>query len=263
MASGLNKVLLIGNTAAEPDFRILNNNGSNTSIATVGLATNESHKDSAGNTTEQTEWHRLVFWGRTAEIVRDFVHKGSLIFVEGKIKTRSYEDQQGVKRYSTEIHVSEMKLLGGKSSSSPAQGNDQWGQQQQAPAQWGQAPAQAPGWAQQQPQAAPQQWGQQPAQPQQQYQQPYQQPQQAPAYQGYQQAPAYQGYQQAPQPAFRSAPPAGAIPVGPAQPAPQQPAAPQPAPQPQPSPAAFQAPQAQAPAAPDGSRPFKDDDLPF
>lgn len=260
MATGLNKVLLIGNTAAEPDFRILNsNNGSNTAIATVGLATNEAHKDASGNTTEQTEWHRLVFWGRQAEIVRDFCRKGSQIFVEGKIKTRTYEDQQGIKRYSTEIHVQELKLLGSKSSSASAPAQGEWGQpqtsqqwsggQQAAPQQWGQAP----GWTQQAPaQAAPQQWGQQPAAPapQQQYQGGYQQA--APAYQ------QRQGGNQQPPRSYQGAAPAGAVPVDPvpAQ-APQQPQAAA-----QATPAAFQA-QAPAQAPADNGRPFKDDDLPF
>ncbi len=233
MVRGINKVTLLGNVAAEPDFRVLAN-GSN-SVATCGLATNESFKDANGQMQEQTEWHRLVFWGRTAEIARDYIHKGSLILVEGKLKTRSYEDQSGAKKYSTEIHVSDLRLLSPKADSAP-QGGDQWaGQQPQG--QWGGQPQQ-PGWVQQAPAQQPQQWG---GQPQQQYQQ-------APAA-----APQQYGYQ----PAFRSAPPAGAVPVGPAQPQ-------QSAPQPQvASPAAFQAPQAQAPAATDGSRPFSDDNLPF
>ena len=112
MVRGVNKVILLGNTAAEPDFRVLANGS--TSIATVALATNESYRDQNGNLQEQTEWHRLVFWGRTAEIARDYMRKGSQIYVEGKIKTRSYDDQQGIKRYTTEIHVTELHLLSQK-----------------------------------------------------------------------------------------------------------------------------------------------------
>ena len=137
---GINKAILVGNLAAEPEFRILNS-GAN-SVATVNLATNESFKDQQGNVQERTEWHRLVFWGRLAEIARDYLHKGSQVYVEGKIRTRSYEDQNGVTKHVTEIQVAELQMLGSKpqgqgQSSSPAPQHAQsWNGQQNQRQQW-------------------------------------------------------------------------------------------------------------------------------
>lgn len=126
---GLNKVMLIGTLGANPDFRVINANGGNKSVATVSVATNESFKDSQGNIKEITEWHRLVFWGKQAEIVRDYLHKGSQVYVEGKIRTRSYEDKNGQKKTVTEIQVTDLQMLGGKENSSAS------GQTQQQPQQ--------------------------------------------------------------------------------------------------------------------------------
>ncbi len=138
---GINKAILVGNLAAEPEFRILNS-GAN-SVATVNLATNESFKDQQGNVQERTEWHRLVFWGRLAEIARDYLHKGSQVYVEGKIRTRSYEDQNGVTKYVTEIQVAELQMLGSKpqgqgqsSSPAPQQQSQSWKGQQNQRQQW-------------------------------------------------------------------------------------------------------------------------------
>lgn len=125
---GLNKVMLIGTLGANPDFRVITNGG-NKSVATVSIATNESFKDSQGNLKEITEWHRLVFWGRQAEIARDYLHKGSQVYVEGKIRTRSYEDKNGQKKTVTEIQVTDLQMLGGKSESSSASGQTQQPQQ--------------------------------------------------------------------------------------------------------------------------------------
>ena len=125
---GLNKVMLIGTLGANPDFRVINANGGNKSVATVSVATNESFKDSQGNVKEITEWHRLVFWGRQAEIARDYLHKGSQVYVEGKIRTRSYEDKNGQKKTVTEIQVTDLQMLGGKENSS-ASGQTQQPQQ--------------------------------------------------------------------------------------------------------------------------------------
>lgn len=111
-ARGVNKAILVGNLAAEPDFRILNN-GAN-SVATASLATNESFRDQQGNIQERTEWHRIVFWGRLAEIARDYLHKGSQVYVEGKIRTRSYDDQNGQRKYITEIQVTDLQMLGSR-----------------------------------------------------------------------------------------------------------------------------------------------------
>lgn len=109
---GLNKVMLIGTMGAEPEFKILNNG--QMAVATVSIATNESYKDQQGNTQERTEWHRLVFWNKLADVVHQYLHKGSQIYVEGKIRTRSYDDQNSQKKYVTEIQVTEMLMLGGK-----------------------------------------------------------------------------------------------------------------------------------------------------
>ena len=127
---GLNKVMLIGTLGANPDFRVITNGG-NKSVATVSTATNESFKDSQGNVKEITEWHRLVFWGRQAEIARDYLHKGSQVYVEGKIRTRSYEDKNGQKKSITEIQVMDLQMLGGNSSSQQPQQQPQQGYAQQ------------------------------------------------------------------------------------------------------------------------------------
>ena len=117
---GLNKVMLIGTLGANPDFRVIANGG-NKSVATVSIATNESFKDSQGNLKEITEWHRLVFWGRLAEIAHQYLTKGAQVYVEGKIRTRSYEDKNGQKKTVTEIQVTDLQMLGGKENSSASQ----------------------------------------------------------------------------------------------------------------------------------------------
>jgi single-strand DNA-binding protein len=112
MAKGVNKVFLLGNVGKDPEFRTTPG-GMN--VATFSLATADRAKDPEGNWTDRTEWHNLVAFQRTAEIVRDYVKKGSQIFVEGKIQTRSWEDKETkVKKYRTEILVNELSLLGGR-----------------------------------------------------------------------------------------------------------------------------------------------------
>lgn len=140
MSRGINKAILVGNLAAEPEYRVLNN-GENC-VSTVSLATNESFKDQQGNVQERTEWHRLVFWGKLAEIAHQYLHKGSQIYVEGKIRTRSYDDQSGERRYVTEIQVLDLQMLGSKpqgqgQSSAPApQQSQSWNGQQNQRQQW-------------------------------------------------------------------------------------------------------------------------------
>lgn len=140
MSRGINKAILVGNLAAEPEYRVLNN-GENC-VATVSLATNESFKDQQGNVQERTEWHRLVFWGKLAEIAHQYLQKGSQIYVEGKIRTRSYDDQSGERRYVTEIQVLDLQMLGSKpqgqgQSSAPApQQSQSWNGQQNQRQQW-------------------------------------------------------------------------------------------------------------------------------
>ena len=115
MAS-LNKVQLIGNVGRDPEIRYL---PSGDPVANVTLATSERYKDKAGEKQERTEWHRLVFFGKLAEIVEKYVTKGNPIYVEGQIRTSEYE-KNGEKRYSTEIVVREMQLLGGRKEDAPA-----------------------------------------------------------------------------------------------------------------------------------------------
>lgn len=141
MSRGINKAILVGNLAAEPEYRVLNN-GENC-VATVSLATNESFKDQQGNVQERTEWHRLVFWGKLAEIAHQYLHKGSQIYVEGKIRTRSYDDQSGERRYVTEIQVLDLQMLGSKpqgqgqsSAPAPQQQSQSWKGQQNQRQQW-------------------------------------------------------------------------------------------------------------------------------
>jgi len=103
MARGGNKVILIGNLGADPEVRYM---PSGDAVANVRLATSESRKDrNTGETQERTEWHRVVFFGKLAEIVKQYVHKGSKIYVEGKLRTRKWQGQDGQDRYSTEVVV--------------------------------------------------------------------------------------------------------------------------------------------------------------
>lgn len=111
MAKGVNKVFLLGNVGKDPEIRATQGG---MTIASFTLATADRQKDAQGNWADKTEWHNLVAFARTAEIVRDYVKKGTPIFVEGKIQTRSWDDKEsGQKRYRTEILVNELSLLGG------------------------------------------------------------------------------------------------------------------------------------------------------
>jgi single-strand DNA-binding protein len=112
MAKGVNRVFLLGNVGKDPEIRTT---GNGMTVATFSLATADRAKDTEGNWTDRTEWHNLVAFQRTAEIVRDYVKKGSQLFIEGKIQTRSWEDKETkVKKYRTEILVNELSLLGGR-----------------------------------------------------------------------------------------------------------------------------------------------------
>jgi single-strand DNA-binding protein len=112
MAKGVNKVFLLGNVGKDPEIRTTQ---SGTIVASFSLATADRAKDQQGNWADKTEWHNLVAFQRTAEIVRDYVKKGTQIFVEGKIQTRSWDDKtSGEKKYRTEILVNELSLLGGR-----------------------------------------------------------------------------------------------------------------------------------------------------
>jgi single-strand DNA-binding protein len=111
MAKGVNKVFLLGNVGKDPEIRTT---PGGMTVASFSLATAERAKGADGQWTDKTEWHNLVCFQRTAEIVRDYVKKGTQIFVEGKIQTRSWDDKtSGEKKYRTEILINELSLLGG------------------------------------------------------------------------------------------------------------------------------------------------------
>jgi single-strand DNA-binding protein len=110
MAKGVNKVLLLGNVGKDPEIRAT---AGGTQVASFTLATADRQKDAQGNWVDKTEWHNLVAFNRTAEIVRDYVKKGTQLYIEGKIQTRSWDDKEsGQKKYRTEILVNELTLLG-------------------------------------------------------------------------------------------------------------------------------------------------------
>ena len=113
MAKGTNKALLLGHVGKDPEIR---STAGGMTVASFSLATADRQKDSQGNWQDKTEWHNLVAFQRTAEIVRDYVKKGTQLFIEGKIQTRSWDDKEsGQKKYRTEILVNELTLLGGGS----------------------------------------------------------------------------------------------------------------------------------------------------
>lgn len=112
MARGVNKVILIGNLGKDPELRYLPSGGA---VANVTLATSESWKDKqTGERQERTEWHNVVFYSRLAEIVGEYLRKGSKIYVEGRIQTRKWQDKTGADRYTTEIIAGEMQMLDGR-----------------------------------------------------------------------------------------------------------------------------------------------------
>ncbi|WP_100612774.1 single-stranded DNA-binding protein [Confluentibacter lentus] len=109
MSTLKNKVQLIGNVGQEPTFATLDNGKK---VARLSLATNESYKDAKGKKKSNTDWHNLVAWGKTADIIEKYVTKGKEIAIEGKLTLRSYEDREGIKRYVTEVVVDKLLLLG-------------------------------------------------------------------------------------------------------------------------------------------------------
>jgi len=105
-----NKVILVGHVGAKPEVRYTS---SGAAVANFNLATNETWKDSDGNKQERTDWHRIVTWRKLAELCEQYVDKGTLIYIEGKLQTRNWEDKNGVKRYTTEVVADTMTLLSG------------------------------------------------------------------------------------------------------------------------------------------------------
>lgn len=192
MARGINKVILIGNLGTDPEVRYMPQGGA---VANLTVATSESWTDKATNEKkEQTEWHRVVIYQRLAEIAGEYLRKGSKVYIEGKLKTRKWQDKDGVERYTTEIIANELQMLDGRGDGQQQGGGmgggQQGGYQKPAQPQGGyQQPAQQAAPAYQ----APQQGGYQQTAPQQQS--------------GYQQRPAAQpqgGYQQPAQPQQRA-----------------------------------------------------------
>lgn len=121
MAS-VNKVILVGNLGADPEVRYL---PSGDAVANIRLATTDRYKDkSSGEMKEMTEWHRVSFFGRLAEIVSEYLKKGSSVYIEGRIRTRKYQAQDGTDRYSTEIVADQMQMLGGRGSMGSGGGDD-------------------------------------------------------------------------------------------------------------------------------------------
>lgn len=117
MARGVNKVILIGNLGQDPEVRYMPNGNA---VANISVATSESWKDQQGQLQERTEWHRCVIYKRLAEIAGEYLKKGSKVYLEGKLQTREWQDQQGIKRYTTEIVCYEMQMLDGRSDGAGA-----------------------------------------------------------------------------------------------------------------------------------------------
>ena len=121
----VNKVILVGNVGRDPEVRYLDGGqqGQQTKVATFTLATSERYKDRNGELRENTEWHNIVLWGRNAENAARFLHKGSLIYLEGKLRTRTYDDRNNIKHYITEVYVDTFELLGRPSEETSQQQN--------------------------------------------------------------------------------------------------------------------------------------------
>ena len=106
----VNKAILVGNLGRDAEMRFT---AGGTPVATVSLATTEKFKDRDGNQKEDTQWHRIVIWGKTAEVLHEYLTKGKQIYVEGRLQTRQWDDKDGNKRYTTEIKADRVTLLGG------------------------------------------------------------------------------------------------------------------------------------------------------
>lgn len=138
MARGVNRVILIGNLGQDPEVKYT---ASGAAVATLNIATSEQWTDKhSGQKQEKTEWHRISMFGRLAEIAGEYLKKGAQVYIEGKLQTRKWQDQNGQDRYTTEVVANEMQMLGGRGGSADFGGGNQ-GQSQNAPRQQA-APAQ-------------------------------------------------------------------------------------------------------------------------
>lgn len=130
MARGVNKVILIGHLGAAPETRYMPNGGA---VANVTLATSESWKDKqTGQVQDRTEWHRVVFFNRLAEIAGEYLQKGAKVFIEGSLRTRKWQDKSGNDKYTTEIVANELQMLDSKGSSNANYNNDSSSQKEPA-----------------------------------------------------------------------------------------------------------------------------------
>jgi single-strand DNA-binding protein len=138
MARGINKVILVGNLGGDPETRYT---ASGSAITRITVATSESWRDKqTGENQERTEWHRVVFFNRLAEIAGEYLRKGRQVYVEGSLRTNKWQDQSGQDRYTTEIIASEMQMLGGRGDDAPARSSAQGGfRENAAPAKQGAA----------------------------------------------------------------------------------------------------------------------------
>jgi len=111
--SGVNKAILVGRLGQDPELKYTNNGNA---VCNFSIATSEKYKTKSGEQKEETQWHKCFAWGKTGELCAEYLSKGREVYVEGKIKTRSWETDQGEKRYATEIEVGQVQFLGGKGS---------------------------------------------------------------------------------------------------------------------------------------------------
>ena len=119
--AGINKVILVGNLGKDPEVKYLDNG---VAVANFSLATTENYKNKQGERVSQTEWHNIVLWRGLAEVAEKYLKKGGSVYIEGKIRTRKWEDKEGITRYSTEILGDNMTMLGGKAPSESTPNND-------------------------------------------------------------------------------------------------------------------------------------------
>jgi single-strand DNA-binding protein len=132
MARGVNKAIIVGTLGQDPEVKYT---ASGSAVVNVSVATNESWKDrQTGEAQERTEWHRIVMFGKLAEIASQYLKKGSQAYFEGRIQTRKWQDQSGNDRYSTEIVANEMQMLGGRGGSGGGAASEPQSQQQSKPA---------------------------------------------------------------------------------------------------------------------------------
>ncbi|WP_191237463.1 single-stranded DNA-binding protein [Cobetia marina] len=119
MARGINKAILIGHLGQDPEVRFT---PSGSAVANLSIATTDKWRDrQTGNVQERTEWHRVVMFNKTAEIAQQYLKKGAQVYIEGRLQTRKWKDQQGIERYSTEIVANDMQMLGGSGGGQPSQ----------------------------------------------------------------------------------------------------------------------------------------------